>query len=231
MTLSEQAARLWQRQEQAWDFLARQAAAVAQQERRTIRVEGRSYTLCHNPGRLTSAAAAVKDGRVERPCFLCEGARPAEQEVVELTAPATGHRYELLANPYPILAPHFTIVAAEHVPQSLADGRLDDMEWLARAMPGYLIFYNGARCGASAPDHMHLQAVPAAEVPMVGAWSEAERAELGVVGERPSIPIHTDEAASPFAACDDTTVNVACWADDATGGVLWHTVRRRRHRP
>ena len=231
MTLSEQAARLWQRQEQAWDFLARQAAAVAQQERRTIRVEGRSYTLCHNPGRLTSAAAAVKDGRVERPCFLCEGARPAEQEAVELTAPATGHRYELLANPYPILAPHFTIVAAEHVPQSLADGRLDDMEWLARAMPGYLIFYNGARCGASAPDHMHLQAVPAAEVPMVGAWSEAERAELGVVGERPSIPIHTDESDSPFAACDDTTVNVACWTDDATGGVLWRTVRRRRHRP
>ena len=32
------------------------------------------------------------------------------------------------------------------------------MMFLAEQLPGYIVFYNGPKCGASAPDHFHLQA-------------------------------------------------------------------------
>jgi hypothetical protein len=37
---------------------------------------------------------------------------------------------------------------------------------LAQAMPEMSIFYNGPMCGASAPDHMHFQAVPRHSMPI-----------------------------------------------------------------
>lgn len=88
----------------------------------------------------------------ERACFLCRSARPAQQESVEW------NDYEILVNPYPVDALHFTIVNKDHIPQSLG-GRIFDMVRLANALPEQAIFYNGPKCGASAPDHMHFQAV------------------------------------------------------------------------
>ena len=37
---------------------------------------------------------------------------------------------------------------------------------LAQAMPEMSVFYNGPMCGASAPDHMHFQAVPRHSMPI-----------------------------------------------------------------
>lgn len=90
--------------------------------------------------------------RGERACFLCKSARPSEQDAVDWGD------YEILVNPYPADYIHFTIVNKEHVQQSLGS-RIHDMVQLARKLYEMAIFYNGPKCGASAPDHMHFQAV------------------------------------------------------------------------
>ena len=120
--------------------------------------------LQYNPSRAVSAAAAVDAASVAaRPCFLCAANRPAGQ----VAGNALG-TLELLVNPYPILPLHFTLPARVHTPQLLWP-MYADMLNLAALWPGMALFYNGAKCGASAPDHAHLQAVRAADIPLVAA--------------------------------------------------------------
>lgn len=88
----------------------------------------------------------------ERPCFLCPSGRLEGQLSLDLGD------YELLVNPYPAAYPHLTIPTREHTPQSIK-GRIMDMVHLSRLIPDCVITYNGPKCGASAPDHMHFQAV------------------------------------------------------------------------
>ncbi len=92
--------------------------------------------------------------------FLCPENQPPEQRGLPW-----GDGYRVLVNPYPIFARHFTIPAAEHVPQSIAD-RYGDMLALARCFDREVVFYNGPRCGASAPDHAHFQAVGKGAMPL-----------------------------------------------------------------
>ena len=131
-------------------------------------------TLQFNPSRAVSASAKVDKESIERrKCFLCTANRPACQ----LTEDVLGSM-ELFVNPYPILPFHFTLPLKEHVPQELSR-MYADMLLLAREWQGMALFYNGARCGASAPDHAHLQAVRAADVPMLGGeWHEAISSSL-----------------------------------------------------
>lgn len=121
-------------------------AALSQCRERTVEVGGVPVRLQCNPERIRSTASKVDRRSVaQRPCFLCDANRPAEQ----LSVPVAG-RYQLLVNPYPIFPRHFTLPAVEHVPQLLR-GRFGDMLQLAAALPACMVFYNGARCGASAP--------------------------------------------------------------------------------
>ena len=67
---------------------------------------------------------------------------------------------------------HFTLPWKDHVPQLLA-GMYSDMLLFAREWPEMAIFYNGAKCGASAPDHAHLQAVRKCDIPLLDdGWRE-----------------------------------------------------------
>jgi hypothetical protein len=52
-----------------------------------------------------------------------------------------------------------------------------DMLHLAHKWQGMTLFYNGALCGASAPDHAHLQAVPLDRVPLFGEYWREEVAD------------------------------------------------------
>lgn len=118
-----------------------------------------------NPRRIVSTGARTDKRAVrKRPCFLCDRNRPPEQTelVVE------GH-YHILANPFPILPGHLTIPTRRHVPQAL-ETLLPAFGKLAWAMPDRVVFYNGARCGASAPDHAHLQAGERGLVPLERDW-------------------------------------------------------------
>lgn len=125
--------------------------------------------LQHNPARIVSTAANVEKASVEkRPCFLCAANRSAAQIKLDALFDV-----EVLVNPFPILPGHLTLPLKRHTPQ-LIDSLYWDMLALARDWKGMALFYNGARCGASAPDHAHLQAVAAADIPLFGKeWESA----------------------------------------------------------
>lgn len=115
-------------------------------------VDGMHVKVQFNPARIASSGAKVDAASLKaRKCFLCEANRPSEQEGIEWG------RYEILVNPFPIFPLHLTIPDKSHTDQ-LIEGRIADMISLARSLKGYTVFYNGPRCGASAPDHMHFQA-------------------------------------------------------------------------
>lgn len=124
-----------------------------------------------NPARIRSTAAAVdKESVAKRACFLCQANRPSEQLCGEWPK-----GWDLLVNPYPILPVHFTIVSKEHRPQ---DEIPLEMAAMAENAPDLVIFFNGAKAGASAPDHLHCQAVLKSELPLmrlVGQCHPVER--------------------------------------------------------
>lgn len=120
---------------------------------RKILFPGYEIAVQFNPGRIVSSAAKVDAGSIKaRPCFLCEENRPPEQRGLPF-----GSDYIILVNPFPIFRRHLTIVYRKHTPQSI-EGNFASMLSMAEALPGWIIFYNGPQCGASAPDHLHFQA-------------------------------------------------------------------------
>lgn len=157
----------------AWEEARLRYEALKDVRIRELIVEGIPYRVQFNPARIVSSAAKVDAKSLsERPCFLCAKNRPKEQRAIDFEG-----RYDILVNPFPIFARHLTIVSKWHEPQSLrreagrqdrqqSGSRLCDMMALAKALPDFTIFYNGAKCGASAPDHMHFQAVGRGELPL-----------------------------------------------------------------
>lgn len=128
----------------------------------------------HNPGRVRSTGADLSKPRPQSGCFLCRANRPAEQTAVSWDE----GRYEILVNPFPIFRRHLTIVSTAHVRQSF-DGAPAEMFRLGRALQGFTIFFNGAQCGASAPEHRHYQAYGRSE----GLMSSLEGCRHGVKKE------------------------------------------------
>ena len=144
-----------------WEFARRNFEALRRIETKTFDLDGLLIRVQFNPARIVSSAAKVDAASVvARKCFLCSENQPPEQRGLPW-----GDGYRVLVNPYPIFARHFTIPAAEHVPQSIAD-RYGDMLALARCFDREVVFYNGPRCGASAPDHAHFQAVGKGAMPL-----------------------------------------------------------------
>lgn len=126
--------------------------------------------LQHNPARVRSTAANLSaEAIAARPCFLCDANQPAEQQAV-LWASIDDFRhirerwYKIQVNPYPIFKRHLTISLVEHKPQVIH--YWEDMMKLAQELPDHVIMFNGAGCGASAPDHMHFQATIQQELPL-----------------------------------------------------------------
>jgi hypothetical protein len=115
--------------------------------------DGSRVKVQYNPARIISSGAKVDRKSISRrPCFLCEENRPPQQKSV-----AFGDRYSILVNPFPIFSRHLTIPLSSHNPQNI-DGKYGDMLRLSRHLEDFIVFYNGPRCGASAPDHFHFQA-------------------------------------------------------------------------
>lgn len=209
--------------------------------------DGMAFTLQHNPARVRSTGAKVDAASVaSRPCFLCASNRSAEQMSLtpaELSAGLAGMPYEILLNPFPIFPYHFTIPSLHHEPQSIAsaDGsRFDDMLRLAEGMEGMALFYNGARCGASAPDHFHFQAVPGSAMPILSTDRELPFVTYGYESSsreemcewfRRVTAMMADLPVCPDASADEVEprMNVICMYSDG----LWKAVviPRRAHRP
>jgi hypothetical protein len=107
-----------------------------------------------NPGRLISTSAKVDPKSIqERKCFLCEENLPSEQKGIIYK-----DSYSILINPYPIFPMHFTLTNFKHQPQRILDTFQDLLSFSKDLAKYYTVIYNGPRCGASAPDHLHFQA-------------------------------------------------------------------------
>ena len=136
-----------------WEFARKNYQALEQVKTRNLVVDGLEYKVQFNPARIISSAAKIDAQSIqERECFLCAENLPPEQNGI----PFNG-RYTILVNPFPIFPRHLTIPLMEHIPQRIAS-RFGDMLDLAQQLNDYIIFYNGPKCGASAPDHFHFQA-------------------------------------------------------------------------
>lgn len=160
----------FERQMSLWEE-ARQRFEELRESIQVRRLPQTDYELSvqFNPRRIVSTAAKLdKKNLKKRPCFLCDRNRPSEQ----IDLPLEG-QYHLLVNPFPILPYHLTIPTRRHQPQLLSSllGALSRMAW---RLPDFLLFYNGARCGASAPDHAHLQAGARGVVPLERDWKYFE---------------------------------------------------------
>lgn len=218
----------------AWPMAAQNYEALNHVHTRHIRVGGGYVKLQHNPARAISTGASLKSSDIAaRPCFLCTANRPKAQLTF---GKADG--YEILLNPFPIFSVHLTISSLTHERQT---SDLPAMFRFALAHPGLAAFYNGARSGASAPDHRHFQAAPEADIPLLGMiGAEAPRivapygvgayvtdvssdAEASRLEEICGIDPDTDHS-------DQTLKNVLCHALP-DGRVRFVIIPRRRHRP
>ena len=139
--------------------------ALSGVEVKDMTIDGFPAKLFFNPARVRSVMADVSPEALQkRACFLC----PDGLEPLQLTTvwdSPTGQTYYIRVNPFPIFNHHFTISSSIHERQTFAP-HMESMLHLAQAMPEMSIFYNGPMCGASAPDHMHFQAVPRHSMPI-----------------------------------------------------------------
>ncbi|MBP5560561.1 MAG: DUF4922 domain-containing protein [Muribaculaceae bacterium] len=259
LAMYREVVKLFDQQMNWWDLARRNHLALDNMERRTLYLfqgDGSSlkFQLQYNPERRRSAAAPTTEGPAEPPCFLCQENQPPEQMSVGWKS--RWNEYRLQLNPYPILHNHITIADMRHLPQSLNSGRLEDMVELSVLLPGWVVFFNGARCGASAPHHFHFQAgLP--DVPLckemaryaktlpthhlihhdgekfVGTIDTAGR--FAIVGSAPR-PIDVFQfldsaflAIAETTGDDDPPVNAIAWCEKQRG--YFALFPRRRHRP
>lgn len=212
-----------------------------------VELPGWTAKVQFNPARIVSSSAKVDAKSLkERKCFLCAENRPAVQRGIDW-----GGRYTILINPFPIFPRHLTIPDRTHTDQLIAD-RIADMMRLAAELEDYTVFYNGPKCGASAPDHMHFQAGNSDFLTLGAALEDAELktvatdgdATLAMVDTLP-IKVFVIDAADPeagerlfkrlYAAIPvpegekEPMMNLLCYPTPA--GVRLVVIPRKRHRP
>ena len=149
-------------QRESWPEYGGACESLGDTREREIACSGFSVRLIYNPGRSINTLAAVTPEEIsERPCFLCADNLPAGQ-----TAVLYRDDFLILANPRPVVPFHLTVAHRAHRPQSLYES-IDNFLLLTKDIaPDFTTLYNGPRCGASAPDHLHFQAVPSGCMPV-----------------------------------------------------------------
>ena len=163
---SDELKEFFDRQLAQWPDAAERHSALENVELRDL---GNGLLLQHNPARVVSTAARIdKEALACRKCFLCKENRPQQQ----ISESAMG-AMEVLVNPFPILPFHLTLPLKEHAPQEIKN-MYTEMLHMSRAWGDMVLFYNGAKCGASAPDHAHLQACCRRSVPLFGEYWQEE---------------------------------------------------------
>jgi hypothetical protein len=234
----------------SWLLLRDAYAAQASAQVREISADGFSVKLQFNPRRIISSAAPVDPESISRrKCFLCVENLPEEQQRILYR-----QTYLILCNPAPIFPRHYTVSNRRHIPQSI-ENNMDAFLLLAKDFgSGHTVFYNGPRCGASAPDHLHFHVVPSDMMPIEKEIRE-DRNKIFVRQVRGasiltstslSRPIIIVEGKEPtgvetamlkaveamqetLSASDEPLMNLLCTYDEAQWRVL--IFPRRKHRP
>ena len=239
------------RQLAGWPEAARRYRDLREVQTKEITIGGMPVRVQYNPARAVSTLARIDAASIAaRPCFLCRGNRPQQQEALPFEG-CDGRRYEILVNPFPIFPEHFTVPAVDHVPQRIA-GRFPDMLRLAEAFPDMTVFYNGPESGASAPDHFHFQMGCRGFLPV--------EKDFGLLGPRtvmrpgaavialtsayiPGLPVITasdiDSATAAFLRVlrslpvsprtGEPQLNLLCWKEQDIFRIL--VIPRKAHRP
>ena len=159
--------RFFNRQLEKWDDARHRFRDLKHVETKKLSEEVR---LQFNPARIVSTGAKIdKKTLGERPCFLCDKNRPKEQMSQQID-----ERFHLLVNPFPILPVHFTIPARKHQPQAICKN-YGEMHRFLSLHSELMVFYNGPKCGASAPDHLHFQAGTSGILPLQANWQRLSR--------------------------------------------------------
>ena len=157
----------FQQQLEVWPDLRAGVDSLGEAKCREVLVRGDPFRVFLNSRRMRSICANIDRASLEaRPCFLCRANRPLQQGELALRAGLIA-----LANPMPIFERHFTIAHRDHLPQDFSACAQDLVELGCMLSPEFLVFFNGALAGASAPDHLHFQACPWRSFPaLVRAW-------------------------------------------------------------
>ncbi len=160
--LSAQVEALIEHQKANWPQLKEGYEALSQIETKRINIDDSTIIVQHNAKRVRSTAAPVdKTSIAARPCFLCAENLPVEEKGIYYD-----EEYVILCNPFPVLDKHLVIAHKEHIEQKI-EGRVEDLLALAFDLGDeYFVLYNGPECGASAPDHLHFQALSRAVLPI-----------------------------------------------------------------
>ena len=220
--------------------------ALAGVEVKDMTIDGFPAKLFFNPARVRSVMADVSPEALQkRACFLCPDGVEENQLTHNWESP-TGHTYYIRVNPFPIFSPHFTVSSSVHERQELLP-HLEAMLHLAKELPEMTIFYNGPMCGASAPDHMHFQAVPRHSLPIEDHFStnyanailvqetdlQSHLAAVKCVLAMGTIPEEASQTGSLTIGAShaeeyEPRWNIVTWYED-----MWHTVIffRRESRP
>lgn len=159
-SLSGEVDSLFKDQCENWTLARDNFSALKTVENKIFESANLNFIVQFNPSRIRSSAAKVDAKSIqERKCFLCIPHLPAEQKGVKVSKDGNEfeHNYMILVNPFPIFDKHLTIPDTDHTDQRIRE-RVGDMLSLANKLTDYVLFYNGPKCGASAPDHMHFQA-------------------------------------------------------------------------
>ncbi len=159
---------LLNQQKATWELLKNNYEQLDKVEIKTFSFGNFELKVQFNPGRIKSSTAKVDKASIKaRKCFLCLENLPQDQRGILFN-----EHYLILANPYPIFKNHYTIPALEHKPQLLKSGLKDFLSLAKELGEEFVVFYNGPRSGASAPDHFHFQAGEKSFLPL---YSELEK--------------------------------------------------------
>ena len=242
--------RFFNRQLQTWPDVRQRYRDLQQVETRELVTDTITLQAQWNPARIGSTGAKIDAKSIaERPCFLCAKNRPQEQmhRVID-------GKYELLVNPFPILPIHFTLPTVKHQPQRILP-MYGEMLKLVEKNTAITLLYNGPHCGASAPDHAHLQAVSSGILPLQQSWQRLSRNLVEVIKDEEDNGIWqvADYPAAAFVIrshgqnvgdrlfrrlydslppSDDQSepmMNIIMWQSD--GAILSVVLPRRKHRP
>jgi len=248
---------LFSEQLASWEQARENYDALKKVKTKEILVSGFPFKVQFNPARIVSSAAKVDAKSIqERKCFLCKENRPAVQKGLDyINRPDNEDCYTVLVNPFPIFPKHLTIPLIKHKDQ-LIDGHFDAMLNLAKELPLYTLFYNGPKCGASAPDHFHFQAGNRGFLPIE---NEMERFKKSVIFKSNFTTLcevtssingmlimessSKEESVSFFNKIysvldikegeSEPMLNILCWYNGDSNGGIWTTTIfiRSKHRP
>ena len=170
-SLANLAVSLLKEQKLRWRLLADAYESLDSVKVREIHCDGFSALLQCNSKRIISTSANVDDKSVrERKCFLCFENLPEEQQGLLYR-----DEFLILCNPAPIFPSHFTISTVQHTRQEIKKFIATLLSLAKELSPEFTVFYNGPRCGASAPDHMHFQASPYGLIPVERDADDVQR--------------------------------------------------------